>query len=640
MGDQLLQRKDFFKKMMGIKKSDVVENVDAVNEQTDPLFEKYSRKNLGIRQYSTQMGVPNIDGSFAARVGTVNSGLAPYTGAWTIWEATQLLRRASFGVKKTDVTALLALTPSAAVDAMFNFTATPISPTPTPLYYNTVNYPDTLGTGDGDGTIYNPYVTGGVPQGADWTTTNIIGYPPFGPHFSRRTSLEFWQWGVCINDATSIREKMQQFWYHFIPIGFESLENSEQNCGTFISDYMKLLRTNCLGNFKTLIKAIAKTPAMLVYLSNQYSTAAAPNENFARELMELFTMGKVPTQNYTEPDIIAASKVLSGWRVPSFIGTYPFAPGFNSSRHNQTNKTFSSFFGNTVINNQVGAAGANEFDIFFNMLFTQQATAIAKYICRRLYRFFVYYDIDSNVETNVIVPLAALLVSNNWEMEPVVKTLFKSEHFFDAANKGVMIKSPIDFIAGMVRSLNINSNTSAGLDKQYFVWRFLQEFSNDSLGQGFGNPPNVAGWKAYYQEPTYYQNWINSESIQKRATLITSLLNGYTPYESGLNLKIDLIAFVKQFQSAVGVMPAVNMSDPNVLINEVIKHLFAVDIPVAYKTQVKVQELLAGQVTDAYWSNLWNTYIANPNATNTGYVNTKLKGLMTALLQLAEFQLM
>jgi uncharacterized protein (DUF1800 family) len=640
MGDKNLQRKDFLKKIIGIKNTPTIQNEELLEATDDPLFEKYARKTLGQRQYSTTIGNPNVDGSFAARVGTVNSGLTPYAGAWTIMEVNHLLRRASYGVKKTDATSLLALTPSAAVDAMFTFTAAPVLPSPTPLYFNTANYADTLGTGTGAGTANNPYVTGGVAQGADWTASNIIGYPPFGPQYSRRISLEYWQWGVCINDATSIREKMQQFWYHFIPVGFESVENSEDNSGTLINDYMKSLRTNCLGNFKTLIKSIAKTPAMLVYLSNQYSTASAPNENFARELMELFTMGKVPTQNYTEPDIIAASKVLSGWRVPSFISAYPFAPGFNATYHNQTNKTFSSFFGNTVINNQAGANGANELDIFFEMLFTQQATTIARYICRRLYRFFVYYDIDSNVETKVIEPLADLLITSQWEMLPVVKTLFKSEHFFDLANRGVMIKSPIDYMTGIVRTFNINTNTSAGVDKQYFVWRFLQDFSNDSLGQGYGNPPNVAGWKAYYQEPTYYQNWINSETIQKRATLITALLNGYTPYQSGLNLKVNLIQFVQQFQTAAGVTPAVNMNDPNTLINEVVKYLFAVDLPAAYKAEVKTQELLLGQTNDGYWTNLWNAYLANPNTTNFNYVNDKLKGLMNALLQLAEFQLM
>ncbi len=628
MGDKHLQRKDFLKKIIGINTSEKVAIDDNVPPQEDPLFEKYARKTLGNRQYSNLMGNPNNDGSFAARVGSVTSGIAPYTGTWTEWQVAHLLRRASFGVKKSDLDTLKALTPAAAVDALFNFTTAPVSPTPTPLYFNTANYPDTLGAGTG-----TPAISGGVAQGANWTNSNITGYPPFGPEYSRRLSLEFWNWGVCINEPASIREKMQQFWYHFIPVNYESLDNSAQNAATMSNDYMTLLRTNAIGNFKNLIKAISKTPAMLVYLSNQYSTATAPNENFARELLELFSIGKVPIQNYAEADIIPAAKVFSGWRVSSFISAYPVTSGFNPSFHNQSNKTFSAFFNNTTINNQTQANGANEFDLFFDMLFTQQATSVARYICRRLYRFFIYYDIDANVETNVIVPLANLLISSNWEMAPVVKTLFKSQHFFDAANKAVMIKSPIDFITSFIRTFNVETNTNTGVDKQYFVWRYFQNYGYDSLEQGFGSPPTVAGWKAYYQEPTYYQNWINSETIQKRFTLIKNFMNGFTPYESGVLIKANFIAFVQQFDPAIS-------ADPNLLITEICKYLFSIDLPTDYKNQLKLQELLGGQTSDSYWTQIWTAYNTAPTTNNTTVVTNYLKGLFKALLELAEFQLM
>ena len=627
MGTAKVSRRGFLKSLSTKKES----NSEITSDNPDPLFEKYARKTLGPRVYSTAVATPTTnDPNILNRIGNITSGLAPYVGTWSHWEAAHLLRRASFGVKKTDVTNLLALSPAAAVDSLFTFTAAPLMPSPTPLYFNSINYLDTLGEDPNAPTVPG---AGGVGQGQNWTTSNLKNYPPFGPQYSRRLSLEFWNWGVCIEDATSIREKMQQFWYHFIPVAYEALENQEPNSSTMLHDYTKLLRTNCLGNFKTLIKAIAKMPAMLVYLSNQYSTANAPNENFARELLELFTMGKTPTQNYTEPDVIAVSKILSGWRVPSFINPYPFNPGFNASYHNQTNKTFSSFFGNTQINNQTGANGANEFDIFFNMLFAQQGTTIAKYICRRLYRYFVYYDIDANVETNVIVPLANLLISSNWEMEPVVKTLFKSQHFFDAANKGVMIKSPIDYLVSFIRTFNVNTVTETTVEMQYFVWRRLQEYCMDNLEQAFGAPPNVAGWKAYYQEPTYYQNWINSETIQKRASILTQFINGFTPYQSNFLVKVNFIAFVQQF-------PNSTIADPNLLINEVTKYLFSVDLPAAYKTQLKQQELLSNQTADYYWSDAWNNYLVNPTTNNVNLVTTRLKGMFTALLQLAEFQLM
>ena len=626
MGTPTINRRDFFKSLT-IKQVPEGEQ----NNVDDPLFAKYARKSLGPRVYTTNMAIPsNDENPTLARVGNVTSGLAPYTGPWTEWEAAHLLRRTSFGVRKVDLAALVALTPSDAVDNLCTFSAVPVSPSATPLYFNNINYVDTLGEDPAAPVVAG---AGGVPYGANWTISNLKNYPPFGPNYSRRISLEYWNWGVCINDATSIREKMQQFWYHFIPVAYEALENSEPNSATMLHDYTKLLRTNALGNFRTLIKAIAKQPAMLVYLSNQYSTASAPNENFARELLELFTMGKVPTQNYTESDIKATSKVLSGWRVSSFIAPYPFTVGFNATYHNQQLKSFSNYFNYTEIDNQTGANGALEFEYYFNMLFTYQGTTIAKYICRRLYRYFVYYDIDANVEANVIVPLANLLISSNWEMQPVVKTLLKSQHFFDIANKGVMIKSPTDYLLSFIRTFNINTVTSVGIDKQYFVWRYLQDYSRDYLDQGFGGPPNVAGWKAYYQEPTYYQNWINSETIQKRATILTSFTNGFTPYQSGLLLKVDFIAFVRQFPDSI-------VANPNLLINEVTKYLFAIDLPAAYKTQLKQQELLTNQTDDFYWSGAWNNYVANPSTNNTSVVANKLKGFFTALLQLAEYQLM
>ncbi|MGF2413246.1 DUF1800 family protein [Ferruginibacter sp.] len=619
MEHEKLKRKDFFKTLAGFTKKAAGATVDVLPGEPDPLFEKYARKTLGNRQYSERIEVPNADGPVYARVGNITSGLTPYTGAWTEWEVAHLLRRTGFGVKKTDLDALLALTPAAAADALLNISA-PTIPSTTPLNYYQNTLPD----------------SGGIALGASWTSNNLtyVNANDDTNNYYRQLSLTSWSWGLCINDTTTIREKMTQFWYHFIPINFDDLRGLQNNSATMCNDYMSLLRANALGNFKTLIKAIAKMPAMLVYLGNQYSTASVPNENFARELMELFTLGKVPTQNYTEPDIIAASKVLSGWRTPSFVTAYPFAPAFNASYHNQTNKVFSAFFGNTTITNQAGVNGANEFDIFFDLLFTQQQTTIAKYICRRLYRFFVYYDIDANIEANVIVPLSALLVSNNWNITPVVSTLLKSEHFFDVANKGVMIKSPVDFIAGTLRTLNINTTPVAGATQvvnQYTIWNYFQNYALNNMDQGLGLVPNVSGWKAYYQNPTYYQNWINSNSIQKRAALLTSFVNGFTT--GTLSIKIDPIAFVQQFPNAT-------IQDPDLLINAVVPYLFTIDLPPTYKNDTKVATLLAGQVTNSYWTTAWNNYIASPTTANANIVKTRLNSLLTTFLQLAEFQLM
>jgi uncharacterized protein (DUF1800 family) len=619
MGNDKLKRKDFLKNIAGFSLSEPETTTAEPPGEDDPLFKKYSRKVLSGRLYSPRIEQPIIGGSPDVRIGNITSGLAPYTGAWTNWEVAHLLRRVGFGVKKTELEALVAMTSSAAVDAVLTLSP-PSNPSPTPLNH----YNNTIAD------------SGGIPLGGSWTSTNltyVLGTDDTVNSY-RQNSLVDWSWGLFINENTTIREKMVLFWYHFIPINFDDVRSLQANSATMCNDYMNLLRTNALGNFKTLIKGIAKTPAMLLFLGNQYSTANVPNENFARELLELFTMGKVPVQNYTEPDIIAASKVFSGWRVSSFVGAYPVASVFNSAYHNQTNKVFSSNFANTTITNQSGAAGANEFDIFFDMLFTQQQDTIAKYVCRRLYRYFVYYDIDTNIETNVIVPLAALLVSNNWNMAPVMSVLLKSEHFFDVANKGVMIKSPIDFIAGTIRTLNINTTAAAGATQvvnQYTIWQNFHNNAYNNMEQGYGLVPNVSGWKAYYQDPTYYQNWINSNSIQRRASLLTSFVNGFTT--GGLNIKIDAVAFVQQFPNA-------SIQHPDLLIDLLVLYLLPLDLPADYKTSTKVATLLGGQVTNSYWTTAWDNYTGNPTPANLTIVRGRLNSLLTTLMQLAEYQLM
>lgn len=146
-----------------------------------------------------------------------------------------------------------------------------------------------------------------------------------------------------------------------------------------------------------------------------------------------------------------------------------------------------------------------------------------------------------------------------------------------------------------------------------------------------GLVPNVSGWKAYYQEPTYYQNWINSNTIQRRSTLLTSFINGFTT--GSTSIKIDPIAFVQQFPNAT-------IQDPDLLINAMVPFFFAIDLPAIYKEDTKVLTLLGNQVTNNYWTTAWNTYLTTPTTANTNIVRTRLNSLITTFLQLAEFQLM
>ena len=453
----------------------------------------------------------------------------------------------------------------------------------------------------------------------------------------RTKGLAAWNLALGLNQELNIREKMALFWYHFIPIDFTVVRSSQNSyCGTnsarICYDYMKYFRENCVGNFKSIIRNMATQPAMMYYLNNQANSKTAPDENFAREVMELFTLGKDPLSQYTQEDVVQAAKVLTGWRVKN-LNAYPTTTTYDDTVHDKTTKTFSSFFNSTIIN----GTGANELDAFVDMIFSK-SIVVSEYICRRLYRFFVYYDIDANVEANVITPLAQIFVTNNWNMLPVLDTLFKSQHFYDMANRGAYIKSPLDLVIGSLRTFNLNSTVSdaTNYNAQYNIWNDFNSTFLAPMEQVMGTIPNVSGWNAFYQKPSFHEYWINSTTTQKRFSFFNSIFNGYTRTYNGLAIRIevDVIAWVQQFPNATCV-------NPDLLVDQCVKYLLPIDLSTTVKNTLKSQNLLSNQIDNNYWTTAWNNYLANPtNTTYTNTVKTRLKSLLLTITQLAEYQLM
>ncbi len=209
------------------------------------------------------------------------------------------------------------------------------------------------------------------------------------------------------------------------------------------------------------------------------------------------------------------------------------------------------------------------------------------HVCRRIYRFFVYGNIDSTIEANVITPLAAIFRTNNYELKPVLTALFKSEHFFDVLTQGAMIKSPADFIVGMQREFKMKLPSPTNPVMLYKFLSYLSVTTLASLNQNLGDPPNVSGWQAYYQDPLYDKSWLDTDSYTKRRNFITTMLNGYT--NTNQKLQIDPISIAKRMN---------NPSDPNALVNDFNTFFLRMPLTDTSKAQIKKDTLLTGQTTE------------------------------------------
>jgi uncharacterized protein (DUF1800 family) len=262
------------------------------------------------------------------------------------------------------------------------------------------------------------------------------------------------------------------------------------------------------------------------------------------------------------------------------------------------------------------------------MLF--EKTNVSEFICRKLYRWFVYYDIDAGDEANIIQPLAQILRENNYNIKPVLTALFKSEHFFDVLNQGCLIKSPVDHVIGCIREFGVVlPNSVSAYSDAYAMWGHLTDWMG-AMNQNIGDPPDVSGWPSYYQAPQFHEMWINSDTLPKRNQFTDSMISyGFTG--NGQTMIIDALAFTKNLP---------NPSDPNALVNDAVALLYRMPLSDTAKQTIKQQIILSSQTSDYYWTNAWNAYLAEPTSlTISNVVNTRLKSFYQYLMNLAEYQL-
>ncbi len=526
------------------------------------------------------------------------SGLEPYAGPWGYGQIAHLLRRSTFGASPATIQGLLSTPLSQVVDQLLT-----VLPAPDP--------PVNTNSLDVD-----------VPIGQTWVNSPRLDSNGYNPNSSRIQSLKSWWVGLILNQGISLREKMTILLHnHF------ATETAIVNDARFCYKNNALLRQFSLGNLKELAYQVTIDPAMLIYLNGNTNTATNPNENYARELQELFTIGKGPEiapGNYTyysEADVQAAAKVLTGWQTDATNITSKFT----SSRHDASNKVFSSDYQGTIIIGRTTATRPNEIDDLLTMIFNQTETA--KFFCRKIYRWFVYYIIDDTIEQNIITPLAQTLQGSNYELVPVLRQLLTSAHFFDPVNVGCGITNPLETAAGTCRLFNVVFPDASNVVNQYTMWNYLRTQAA-SMQLDPGDPPNVAGWPEYYQDPQFYELWINSDTLPKRNKL-TDILIGSGVTKNGSTIVIDPIGFAMQVSDP---------SDPNIIVSEFAGRLFPIAITDNQKAFLK-ETLLPG-LPDYEWTIEWDSYIADPtNSTKMNAVKAKLAALLKFMMDMPEYQL-
>ncbi len=525
------------------------------------------------------------------------AGINQYTGTWDTPQVVHLLKRTLFGASMSDINYFKTRTMSQAVDELLQPTAVP---TTTPLN----NY-------GSDPTGVGPWQT--------WIGTGLL-YADEGMNTNRLRSLQAWWIGQLLNPGRSVHEKMTLFWHnHF---AMDALPHLDIPCELWYNQYLTL-RKYALGSFQQLVKSMTLDPAMLIFLNGNTNSKTAPNENYGRELQELYTIGKGSGSQYTQEDVHNAARVLTGHTVDLNFN-YVFQPG----DHDDTNKNFSAFYGNQIITGYSGAPGAGEVDTMLAMLFSTQESA--KFICRKLYNFFVYYVIDDTIETNVITPLADVFRQSGYNITAVLSALLKSQHFYDLVNSGAcIIKSPLDLLIGLCREYQVAIAGSNNPQGQYAAWSMLSQRSA-ILQQEIMVIELVAGWDAYRQAPQYHELWINSVTYTER-NFYTDLLISTGDMMNGITLQIDAVGFA-------ALLPAPH--DPNKLIADSLSILIRPPLSDSSVALLKQSILLGNLTNDMYWTNAWLAYIANPNdmAAYTT-VNTKLRSLYKYLMNLPEYHL-
>ena len=425
-------------------------------------------------------------------------------------------------------------------------------------------------------------------------------------------------------------------------------------------------------NLKQLTKKLSVDNAMLVFLDGRFNVKGSPNENYARELMELYSIGRglegnVPEPefdgdyfNYTEEDVQVGAQVLSGFNVdPTFsnIDEETGLPrgvvrgGTTATSHEEGTKTFSSRLNNgqVVPDSDLLLGGApteesvlDEISQYVDLIYDQTETA--RSICRELYRFFVYHQIDQALQDDIIQDMADIFTANEFKIQPVLEALLTSQHFYEAEageddnNFGSIIKSPLDLVLGFVRNFDITLPDYATELNDYYDFTIGLLGTINAQGMDYYEPFEVAGYPAYHQFPIFNRSWITTNYLTNRYNFIRQSIVSANPEMD----QVDILEFVQNNFSAA----APNARDLIIAISE---YLLPTSDNLTFNTP-DVGELTVERLNyfltaflfspqfdadpEAAWTNRWT------NGIDMDTVRNQLTNLFNAMLQSPEYQLM
>lgn len=534
------------------------------------------RRSFLRRAEPTPLGNRDRSGAPAWRKGRgedlplpTSGDLTPYTPRpekpWDTRRVAHFFRRATFGATRAEIDAALTSNPTALLDAMLAGDAQPSPP--------------------GGWTSQKPFVN---PSNADVQT-----------YYGWIRDMQEWWFRLMIDPARSLREKVVLFWHnHFV----------SEYPTVVVAQYMfkqnRLFRENGFGSFLELTKKVTVDPAMLVYLDGATSRAGNPNENYARELLELFTLGAGAysngTPHYTEADIVDLARALTGWTLNVQAENEAYAE-FKPTRFDAQNK---SIFGES---RNWGIEGKTPDDVI-DHIFAQvdpdhNRSRAAIYLCSKIYQYFVY-----NVPDMTIVEgMADTLVQNNWSVGAVVRQLLLSEHFFDDNVVGAKIKSPAEFVAHAIRAFALATPMDRTKTSPTYLESHDPITTCTTLSQTLLAPPGVQGWIGG-------RSWISGATMPLRIRYAKMWIE---PFGIPLPYGFDPVAWAKSLP---------DHTNPGKLVDAMIDLLLAV--PLSQETRDVVKNELTPGGFDYEWD------VDAPNAA------AKLRAALLRITALGEYELL